>query len=141
MLTTPYSFAYSAETHFPGSFPRLRTGTNAAPSRRAIEGPNRKPLASNPTTTSIFLDCVFGSVWDVRWWIKWVMSVSKAIGSLKRGKMSTKLIPYKLWLSESILGMSAYWLWKIGMESQGRSDVLHVPHRCMLSRVENLPDK
>lgn len=94
LLTDPYSFSYTTVVHFPGSFPFFLTGTNAAPSLRAITGPSRNPLASSPTTASIFLDESEGIVWDVRWWIMCVMSVSNAMGSRRMGKRSRKVIPY-----------------------------------------------
>lgn len=50
--SSPYSFLKPAVSVGPGSFPSFRTGTKAAPSRRAKVGPNRRPLASNPTITS-----------------------------------------------------------------------------------------
>lgn len=50
-LTSPYSLAYTALAHSPGSFPAFLTGANAAPKRRAIRGPKRKPRASKPTPT------------------------------------------------------------------------------------------
>lgn len=65
-LTVPYSFSYEAETHSPGSLPCLRTGTKAAPSLSAIIGPRRKPRASRPTTTSIFLLGAAAMVCEVR---------------------------------------------------------------------------
>lgn len=33
----------------PGNFPGLRKGTNFAPIAKAIDGPNKNPLASIPT--------------------------------------------------------------------------------------------
>jgi hypothetical protein len=91
--TVPYSFSYVAQTHSPGSFPRLRTGTKAAPSLSAITGPNRKPRASSPTITSIFLLGEVGIVADTRRWVRWVITTSKVKGLRKRGKMSQKATP------------------------------------------------
>jgi len=51
--SSPYSFLYPTFTHSPGNFPAFRTGTKAAPSFSAREGPKRKPRASRPTTMSI----------------------------------------------------------------------------------------
>lgn len=39
----------------PGNFPFFLMGTKAAPSRSAMMGPIKKPLASRPTTTSTLL--------------------------------------------------------------------------------------
>jgi hypothetical protein len=91
--TVPYSFSNVAHTHFPGSFPRLRTGTKAAPSLSAITGPNRKPRASSPTITSIFLLGEFAIVSDTRRWVRWVIRPSKINGSRKSGKMSQNATP------------------------------------------------
>lgn len=65
LLTEPYSFSYTAVIHCPGSFPRFLTGTNAAPNLIAMIGPKRNPLASKPTTTSIFPEWELGIVYDV----------------------------------------------------------------------------
>ena len=92
-LTLPYSFSYSAEAHFPGSFPLFRTGTKAAFSIKATIGPTRNPLASRPTTTSIFPPGRPGIVCKVRWDKKLLIRTSKAAGSLKIGKISQKLTP------------------------------------------------
>ena len=91
--TVPYSFSYVAHTRSPGSFPRLRTGTKAAPSLSAITGPNRKPRASSPTITSIFLLGEVGIVSEPRRWVRWVIRTSKVNGLRKRGKMSQKDTP------------------------------------------------
>ena len=68
-------------------------GTKAAPRRIATIGPNKKPRASRPTTTSIFFDSLRAIVVEVRWWIRLVMRVSNATGFLKIGKISRKTIP------------------------------------------------
>ena len=91
--TVPYSFSYEAHTRSPGSFPRLRTGTKAAPSLSAITGPNRKPRASSPTITSIFLLGEVGVVVDTMRWVRWVITTSKVNGLRKSGKMSQKDTP------------------------------------------------
>jgi hypothetical protein len=65
----PYSFWYSAVSQGPGSLPRFLTGTNAAPSLNASEGPNRKPRASRPTTTSglpALANCFSTAIWSAR---------------------------------------------------------------------------
>jgi hypothetical protein len=54
-LTDPYSFSYVTLAVSPGSLPFFLTGTKAAPNLRAMIGPSRKPRASRPTITSIFL--------------------------------------------------------------------------------------
>lgn len=89
----PYSFSYEALSHGPGSFPCFRTATKAAPNLKAIIGPRRNPRASKPTTTSIFFDGRFRTVWDVMWWRRFVIRVSKATGSRRMGKISRKFIP------------------------------------------------
>jgi hypothetical protein len=94
--TVPYSFSYVVRTHSPGSFPRLRTGTKAAPSLEAITGPMRKPRASSPTITSTFLLGEIGMVWDIRRWIRCVIRASKASGLRKSGKISQKATPFKV---------------------------------------------
>ena len=38
---------------FPGNFPAFPTGTKAAPSLKTTIGPDKNPLASRPTITSI----------------------------------------------------------------------------------------
>ena len=91
--TVPYSFSNVAHTHSPGSFPRLRTGTKAAPSLSAMTGPNRKPRASSATITSIFLLGEFAIVSDTRQWVRWVIRPSKINGSRKSGKMSQNDTP------------------------------------------------
>lgn len=92
--TVPYSFSYVAVTHCPGSFPCFLTGTNAAPSRSAMIGPSKNPLASNPTTTSIFFVSALGMVFEVKWCMKWVISVSNATGSRRIGNISKKTMPW-----------------------------------------------
>ena len=93
LRTVPYSFSNEAQTHSPGSFPRLRTGTKAAPSLSAITGPKRKPRASSPTITSIFLLGEFPIVSDTRRWVRWVIRPSKTNGSRKSGKISQNATP------------------------------------------------
>jgi len=44
----------------------LRTGTNAAPRRRAIRGPSRNPRASKPTITLTFFESEFSIVVEVK---------------------------------------------------------------------------
>lgn len=106
-------------THWPGSFPFFRTGTNAAPviekfiiiggwgslqvlesrcspSRIAMMGPIRKPLASRPTTTSTFFtpSLVGEMVLDMIWWVRWVMSTSNAVGLRRTGNRSRNTMPF-----------------------------------------------
>lgn len=117
-FTSPYSFSYTACTQDPGSLPRFRTGTNAAPRRKARGGPRRNPRASRPTTASIFgrawiadvlasspvpdpleVDATDDSgsegitVVVIRC-IKCVRRVSKATGSRRIGRKSRKVMPY-----------------------------------------------
>lgn len=92
-LTAPYSFSYVTVVHLPGSFPFFLTGTNAAPSRNAITGPRRNPLASKPTIVSIFFDSSFGIVSDVMWCTICVISVSNAMGFRSMGNRSRNVIP------------------------------------------------
>lgn len=68
-------------------------GTNAAPSLKAMIGPNKNPLASKATMTSILPFGRLGMVWEVRWSKKLAIRTSNATGSLKIGKISRKLMP------------------------------------------------
>lgn len=123
----PYSFSYDAETHFPGSFPCFLTGTNAAPNLSAMIGPKRNPLASRPTTTSIFFEEEFGIVCDVKRCTRCVISVSKTTGLRKIGKMSRNTIPY-MWISldRGNEEKNTYLLWKIRIFCQVALDILDI---------------
>ena len=52
MVSMPYSSVYSWPIVFQGSFPFLRIGTKAVPSRSAMAPPRMKPRASMPATAS-----------------------------------------------------------------------------------------
>ena len=54
-LTVPYSLTYATLWQGGGSFPALRTGTNAAPSLFATHGPSKNPRESRP---NVHLKCI-----------------------------------------------------------------------------------
>ena len=88
-LSEPYSFSYVRRVTAPGSFPALRTGTNAAPNFNARSGPNRNPRASRPTTTSIRFPEQFcfsrSNMMSMRLW--------NAFASRRTGNMSRNRTP------------------------------------------------